>query len=69
MTKSLKEIDNRAAKEREFKARIAFNGFNQRGVAKELGVDPALVCRTVRGTDKNKRVLRFLESLPLQRLA
>jgi len=65
MTKSLNEIDDRAAKEREFKARIAFNGFNQRKVAQKVGVDPALVCRTVKGTERNKRVIAFIEQLPL----
>ncbi len=65
MTKRIKNFDDLAAKEREYKARIAFNGLNQRGVAKKVDVDPALVCRTVKGTNRNKRVLSFLESLPL----
>jgi hypothetical protein len=64
MTKRIKIFDDPAAKEREYKARIAFSGLNQRAVAREVKVDPALVCRTVKGINRNKRVLDFLESLP-----
>lgn len=65
MTKRIKNFDDLAAKEREYKAKIAFNGLNQRGVAKKVAIDPALVCRTVKGINRNKRVLSFLDSLPL----
>lgn len=66
MTKKDNEIDGRVEKkERELKARLAYNGFNQRDVARETKMHFTLVNKTIKGHRKSKRVLNFIEQLPL----
>lgn len=65
MENAVKKIDIRVAKERELKAKIAFNGLTQREVAIRVGVSPALVCRVIGGSRSSKRVLQFFKHLPL----
>jgi transcriptional regulator with XRE-family HTH domain len=66
MTKADNKIDSRAEKkEQELKARLAYNGFNQRDVAKKLGTHFTLINKVIRGHRKTKRVLAFIEQLPL----
>jgi len=66
MTNRVKKIDPQAAKhERELKARLAYNGYTQAAVARELGKHFTLVSQVIKGRKKSKRVLQFIEALPL----
>jgi predicted transcriptional regulator len=65
MTNTDRNIDIQVTKERELKAKLAINGFTQREVAELVGVHPAMICRVINGTRSSKRVLAFIEHLPL----
>ena len=66
MTKPAKKIDGQVEKrERDLKARLAYNGFTQAAVAKALGAHFTTVNKTIKGHRRSPRVLRFIEALPL----
>ena len=66
MTKTAKKIDGQAEKrERDLKARLAYNGYTQAAVARKLGTHFTLVNKVVKGHRQTKRVLQFIKALPL----